>query len=388
MRNSFPFEVQPIPSKQGLGLVLTRTVQPGELVLEEAPALLNISHSQAHRYCAHCLRTLHPYAAVLDCDACQAARFCGHACRNASARPGGCHTPLACALLQCARWRLLTDAEADALRFLIRVTSLHFAAASGDASAATRYNGLLALAGVPDPSQPFTIKLHTELRRAMSLVAEGSPAFTPQQVASLLAQEGQNGYAILAPRCSNRQREVRGNALCLSASRINHECVPNIARFDDFDTQGLLLRFRALHELQAGQELVQSYYPLLMDLESRQQHSRDSYHFTCTCARCKLDTWTRVHALTEWEQTDMCPFPRAQQIQHSAVPSKEWKPAFPHDALVPTYLQLFLLKYVCPYQQCFGTMAPIRDTLLLECNMCRRTRAAADFLQEDPYSRH
>ncbi len=58
----------------------------------------------------------------------------------------------------------------------------------------------------------------------------------------------------------------------------------------------------------------------------------------------------------------------------------------------PTYLQLFLLKYVCPEPQCFGTLAPLVPLApgggagpggeVLECNVCGAHRTEAQFLQD------
>jgi hypothetical protein len=62
--------------------------------------------------------------------------------------------------------------------------------------------------------------------------------------------------------------------------------------------------------------------------------------------------------------------------------------------LDPTYLQLFLLKYVCAQPGCFGTLAPLppaaADGMMScgeaagvhECNVCGALRSEAEFLQE------
>ncbi len=48
----------------------------------------------------------------------------------------------------------------------------------------------------------------------------------------------------------------------------------------------------------------------------------------------------------------------------------------------PTYINLFLLKYVCPNPECGGTLAPELGTDRYECNMCGLRRSEADFLAE------
>jgi len=53
------------------------------------------------------------------------------------------------------------------------------------------------------------------------------------------------------------------------------------------------------------------------------------------------------------------------------------------EALDPTYLQLFLLKYICPKRRCFGHMAPTEPgSDVCECNVCGSRRSEAQFLAE------
>ena len=60
------------------------------------------------------------------------------------------------------------------------------------------------------------------------------------------------------------ERRIRGTALYAQASLINHECLPNVARFDRFDASSApassaphpgantAVEFRALHDIPAG----------------------------------------------------------------------------------------------------------------------------------------
>jgi SET and MYND domain-containing protein len=54
--------------------------------------------------------------------------------------------------------------------------------------------------------------------------------------------------------------------------------------------------------------------------------------------------------------------------------------------LDPTYVHLFLLKYMCPVAACFGTLAPLVPGRgppdVFECNVCSATRTEAQFMQE------
>lgn len=110
------------------------------------------------------------------------------------------------------------------------------------------------------------------------------------ELATLLRKEQLNSYGILAPQASpsaqasaaaaqaststggeglqragsapmseemgESERLLRGSALYAQASLINHECNPNVARFDAFDQQGpgsTHVSFRAMHDLPAGE---------------------------------------------------------------------------------------------------------------------------------------
>jgi len=51
------------------------------------------------------------------------------------------------------------------------------------------------------------------------------------------------------------ERQLRGSALYAQASLINHECNPNVARFDAFDAHApssTYVSFRAMHDLPQG----------------------------------------------------------------------------------------------------------------------------------------
>ena len=62
-------------------------------------------------------------------------------------------------------------------------------------------------------------------------------ALTAQEVAALVRKEQLNAYGVLAPGAvgPEGERRLRGGALYAHASLINHECIPNITRFDCFD---------------------------------------------------------------------------------------------------------------------------------------------------------
>jgi SET and MYND domain-containing protein len=104
---------------------------------------------------------------------------------------------------------------------------------------------------------------------------------TASHLADLLRKEQYNSYGILAPLVApaaavgsagpgqqqpaafgggevdeEGERELRGGALYGLASLINHECNPNVARFEYFDRAGsgtsTHIIFKAMHDLPPG----------------------------------------------------------------------------------------------------------------------------------------
>jgi SET and MYND domain-containing protein len=50
------------------------------------------------------------------------------------------------------------------------------------------------------------------------------------------------------------------------------------------------------------------------------------------------------------------------------------------EPLDPAYLSLFMLKYVCPREGCFGTMAAVQGRDGCECSVCGALRSEAEFI--------
>ena len=53
-------------------------------------------------------------------------------------------------------------------------------------------------------------------------------------------------------------------------------------------TLPMQVKFTALHDVPAGEEITQSYFPLNVDYKQRQQRLQGDYGFTCTCPRCQV----------------------------------------------------------------------------------------------------
>lgn len=46
------------------------------------------------------------------------------------------------------------------------------------------------------------------------------------------------------------------------------------------------------------------------------------------------------------------------------------------------YIDTFLLKFTCGEPDCFGTLAPVKGTDRMECNLCGHQRTEQEFLEE------
>ena len=295
---------------------------------------------------------------------------------------------------------------------------------------------------------------------------------------------------------SQGERRIRGTAIYPRAALLNHECLPNVARFDDFDSphlraphntavrplhpaaassdmgsttsmhagstalarvmlfdngaaavtvhllekgrnssecmllrvqhscDGVQVHFRAMHDLPAGEEFTQSYFPLNASYAARQQRCAEQYGFTCTCPRCKVRAcmhacmhahrsvpcahhWAfdllhgsgkqaaccRYSAPSHGMSNDCCPLGVTGQEEATwpeDADADDWEPAVAMEQdeedtsrADAGYIQVFLLKYVCPQADCFGTMAPVGvGSSLHECSMCRHQRSEAEFMAD------
>ena len=154
----------------------------------------------------------------------------------------------------------------------------------------------------------------------------------------------------------------------------------------------------------AGTELFQSYCPLSWDYEERQAHCKEVYGFQCTCQRCQMEAqYGRADMqrdegassggwMTDDEAADAG---EADKMGDDDVPSTsgdqqgggmavdEGMEEEKSGPLDPTYLQLFLLKYVCPVPSCFGTMAPVSPGASMhECAVCGHCRSEEQFMSD------
>ncbi|KAK9829128.1 hypothetical protein WJX72_004039 [[Myrmecia] bisecta] len=230
------------------------------------------------------------------------------------------------------------------------------------------------------------LQLHAALNTlALRAIA---PGCTLEEVQALLQREQCNGYGICAE--PGPQRAIRGFALYEHASLVNHECLPNIARFDDYDKEGdfnTTLTFHAMQDIPAGAEVTQSYFPLNLSLPERQQACNEIYGFACTCMRCQVEgSWSSDESeVLDGEEEGEAGAHAEQSHQASSADASDCDlPLLNADeGITDAYLQLFCLKYICPQPDCCGTLAPTTTTSSdMTCNRCGSKRSEAEFLAE------
>ena len=425
-----------IPGR-GIGLVATRDIAAGECVLRERAVVCGTAVAFRDAACARCLAFTAPDGAPLfTCATCGLAKLCGG---DACAWSGMPHGKVACHAETLARGLTLPPADVERLRFLAACADLR--GENSEASAA-KLSAIAALCPVVGPngegvaSRELTAarRLHPVLQTAVARALAGAQRSAPvgecatnetlarvtgslAETAALLSKETKNAFGAMAPRdVANGNRRVRGGALYALASRVNHDCFPNVARFDNFD--GALardafrdfsnggggvapdeLRLMALDRIPAGAEVLMSYLPVTEPLARRRRRLRHTFGFDCACARCALEAkWAvedgdrvgdaaeetraaggRVFAAGEDDAFEEALANRMDDEDDERVASlsaEELERRF--DRIPPEYAVWFA-RNVCPSAECGGTLAPPNDTAThMTCNACgfRRTDEA------------
>eukprot|EP00798_Chlamydomonas_sp_ICE-L_P018503 gene18503-25002_t len=318
--------------------------------------------------------------------------------------------------------------ELNTLRFLVHALCLR-QCSSGDPGHV--YSKIMELYGVPteEDVEVAATRLLPALVQATGVDPSAAPGLTALEVAALVKKEVANAYGVLGPHNEDGERQIRGGALYSQSSLINHECIPNVARFDHFggpsgsaghsgnSASEVGVSFRALHVLPQGTEIVQSYFPLNWKFKERQQRCKQLYGFTCVCPRCQTeykqtaeeednsDDWETDDGEEDMEDADAAKADEtAKQDDPDDATAKqddpdaanmaededdESLPPGEEPALDPTYIQLFMLKYVCPQPDCFGTMAPRPPaeaapdaSPIFECSVCAHLRSEKEFLDD------
>jgi len=324
---------------RGRGLVACRDLPAGHVVLVDLPALLVPAPDASHGVCAACLKRLDPSKGEqpLPCPGCwsNAAKrlpvlFCSRECLDARAGRPSFHTPAVCRALQSVAFfggdgsggsseSDLPDADAAcSLRFVVTLAALRAEAAAGAETAALF--GALSPMAAPETAVARLGARELALRAGAAVASAGGGGavqpLTPTEVGAWLAVEEANGFAALGSSSSSSPSSsvprVRGTCFYPRAYFFNHDCLPNVARFDDLDAEGgynggtaaaleaamaasaaspassrrTALVAVTLHAVPRGEELCLSYTPLRWGRAERAGRLAACYGFACRCARC------------------------------------------------------------------------------------------------------
>lgn len=267
----------------GRGLVSATPIAAGDLVLRESPVILNVTQSLHRAVCAYCLRYIAEGAAV-ECTGCKQASFCNDRCQQRASRQA--HTATICHSMARAGLDNLDPETADQARFIIQAQDLIDPEQQGGALWRKK---ALALLQSADEDHADTAEV---LKWAEKYF--GSEKWQKWKVAAkkLASQDRINSYGIMAPPGPHGERRIRGSGVYPMSSLLNHDCMPNVARYDYFDgpqEDNTIVEFRALHDIPADTQITQSYFPLSWSFEDRQQRCKEQYGFTCICDRCQVE---------------------------------------------------------------------------------------------------
>lgn len=205
----------------------------------------------------------------------------------------------------------------------------------------------------------------------MSLCPDAAGLTNLELTKALIVKDKMNAFGLMEP--FGAERSVRGYALYGKASFFNHDCLPNVCRFDYLDGGGgnegsTDIMIRVIHDVEKGRELCLSYFPVNERYAVRQKRLLEDYGFRCECDRCKVEAaWSEDEGEDDGEMEEM---------EDEAMDDDEQMDAdenggcddFPH--------AYFFLRYMCDKENCGGTLAPLppsvdgRSSNMMECNVC------------------
>lgn len=416
-------------SGRGRGVVASRCIGAGEVVLVDHPALSVVCEEANEDFCSYCLRSLvmgHgegsqvPSAIPVDggekgrrCQSCLSCSFCSEKCQQRACGEH-IHSPSVCRALASLRGvDNLNSEEKSSARFLIAAYNLlSDGAAKVDVDDPMKgspstshcrnriFEKILALDGGDDRVTKEVEKLHAAVLESITswFVSEdgGTYEFLKEKegvktTARLVARDQRNSFGIMAPFFPGGERKLRGYAMYLDASRLNHSCYPNVCRFDSPDSEeegNLVMSFRALRDIAEGEEILGSYFPLGWNLRERQQRVKEEYGFVCDCARCVLESRWQEEAAGSGNVSDCEEGEEAEQEEEGGSDDCTWGQEEAEDVDEERLEHsVFLLQFVCPKSFCGGTLAPLvghgsSPSKTMECNMCGDFRTNEELMQE------
>lgn len=165
---------------------------------------------------------------------------------------------------------------------------------------------------------------------------------------------------------------ARAYGLYLWASMLNHDCLPNVCRFDYIDDphreNNTDFVFRALHEIKEGSEICTSYVGINRGYRERQRRLMEDYGFKCKCQRCKLESQLKENQGEEEEENEE---EEIKVVQGEGVGAEELEMSDTGDdnILHAEYFE----RYICDCGGYLASLPPSQDGVvsnLRECNGC------------------
>ncbi|KAH8969183.1 hypothetical protein BDL97_02G021200 [Sphagnum fallax] len=299
------------PEKQW-GLSTEQNLEPGSLILQEAPYAAIVLKACRNSHCHYCFGQLP--ANPMACNTCAIPLYCTEACRDkalgcGSDRATGGSLHLQNNILsgehkhECggASWSAVLPTDAVlAARIFVRSQALghldnqldgfchHYENLSGmdkldlHVLAVVMANVLKCNSGeaTGNVAAKLVLLIARVRANAMAIVSISSPdAAVP--MTELSAPDVSSSTSTLL---SIEQVKV-AQAVYVKASRMNHACDPNV----HVSFQSRCLSARTIKSVLAGAPLEISYGPQLGEMfyEDRQAWLRERYCFTCKCSACK-----------------------------------------------------------------------------------------------------
>ncbi|KAF7829152.1 histone-lysine N-methyltransferase ASHR2 [Senna tora] len=332
---------------KGRGLIASQNLKAGQVILTEPPTLLYsafplLSQSQSQSsYCDHCFRILPLNHTAFSCPSCSHHRFCSHNCLSIALKSS--HSPWVCHALSRLRHSASPLLEQS---HQLQVQARFVVAANNLASRSpSDIQILLSLLGTPDEG---ILKASQFLHSLIASLCPPQHQLSVHLTAQLMAIDRLNNFSLMEPYSPHGpERCVKAYAIYPKVTMFNHSCLPDVCRFDYFDTgapgdeHNTDIVIRMIKDVSEGEEICISYLRFNKDYATRKRILMDEYGFDCECDRCKVEA--------NWVGDRDGDFPHA------------W----------------FLSKYVCDRNNCSGTMVPLlpkdddAPSNILECSFLK-----------------
>ncbi|CAM6042085.1 unnamed protein product [Sphagnum compactum] len=371
---------------RGRGMVAARALRGGEELLCETPLLVYQDEEAANTntFCSHCLCFLESTGKpITQCPSCTSI-FCSSRCLQSES-----HNHRLCKALSHLKTSDLKSDNRTLARFLIAAYNLAL-------EHPTSFQILMSLEGMEFVDDNVH-DLHDFLIEALHGSDVDPLGFSVDLTGALLAKDACNAFGLMAPSCESGERKMRGYAIYDRSSLFNHDCLPNACRFEYIDKPGnrnLDVHIRALHDIEEGTEICISYFPINWAFGDRQKKLEEEYGFQCECDRCRVEKdWSDGE---DEDNEDAAvkgkPLEDAERTSKGKAKNQEATDEADEDDDDDFGHAMFFVKYLCPVDDCGGTMAPLSPKHShmrsgaaggpMECNYCGHLRTEEEFLHD------